>query len=735
MMRSQWSMDQFQLHKQVYEGRTSRLFFATDKQSGMPVALKLYRKRKLTALNRIQVEREINIHIGITHENIIKLYAAFEDNKNVYLVLEVAEGGDLFHQVKAATRQQYSERKAVQQVIVPFLTAIKHLHNQGIVHRDIKPENILLTSDGVLKLADFGLAIDICEERPVTRLGTLDYMAPEVLLCPDKKLPEENKDRKDLTYTCQVDIWALGVLAYEVLLGYAPFEKSSRLETYEHILKRDPQYPHHISEEARSFIKAALMKDPKMRPSADMLMDHPWIKTHSHTSKTISSDTCVLVSSSSSCSSSSSSSSNSSVSSKQHQAEQPKLTIIPMPWSQWADLHVTIQQDAAAGSKHRFSGHSATTAGFGSIPNSNFSQCLSTGLAELTSSPKALCSEPNGPLRQRSVPAPLQNANPKDSSSSGPCSGPCAQSAAFLDSAPSSEQPQPRAFIALPRLSQRALPPIRAPRSAGLAVEDSGTKMRETGSPPSQPPTMTPFPRVASQPSMCLELSTPSSPSMLPHSPCKPSGRHHLGMDLEALLSPKQRRAAAADSAVTRSSINLRVAEGAPNAHDKCGSYSCALPLSICSSSPKTQQLAKRMLQRSDTLESNSSSSFGPMAGTEMFIHMQPKMDSEPSSPSCRRHPSCTFMPHPDPKTLSWVGGLSSPHSGPITTTGTAVTEDQKPLSRVDSSPQLHGMMRPRPAACKLSPSISLGMPTLRTMQSVSASSTNESGRHDHLED
>lgn len=81
---------------------------------------------------------------------------------------------------------------------------------QAIAHRDIKPENILLTDDQTPKLADFGLSIKVTEERPVTRAGTLDYMAPEALICPDKVMPEDNKDRSDVAYDCKVRIRSIG---------------------------------------------------------------------------------------------------------------------------------------------------------------------------------------------------------------------------------------------------------------------------------------------------------------------------------------------------------------------------------------------------------------------------------------------------------------------------------------------------------------------------------------------
>lgn len=108
-------------------------------------------------------------------------------------------------------------------VVKPFLETLAHLHANGIVHRDIKPENILVSDAGTLLLADFGLSIRAREDRPVTRVGTLDYMAPEVVRCPRKSHPEQWKEREDLAYGSSVDIWALGVLVYELTVGTAPF--------------------------------------------------------------------------------------------------------------------------------------------------------------------------------------------------------------------------------------------------------------------------------------------------------------------------------------------------------------------------------------------------------------------------------------------------------------------------------------------------------------------------------
>lgn len=156
---------------------------------------------------------------------------------------------------------------------------------QGVIHRDIKSENILLMSDGTVKLADFGLSINHREERPVTRAGTLDMMAPEVrlpptaeckggesskgstcqavlqvLVCPEKSRPEENKERAMLEYTEAVDSWAIGIVTFELLVGHPPFERESRSETYEHIMYRAPVMPPSIGQAAKSFITSALVK-------------------------------------------------------------------------------------------------------------------------------------------------------------------------------------------------------------------------------------------------------------------------------------------------------------------------------------------------------------------------------------------------------------------------------------------------------------------------------------------
>jgi serine/threonine protein kinase len=238
------------------------------------------------------------------------MYAAFEDPECLYIVLELAEGGDLYRRVKTGPCQgRLPERETSMFILGPFLSALRYLHLQAIIHRDIKPENICLNALNEVKIIDFGLAINTSRERPVTRLGTLEYMvscpfgplspiltlalsplpqAPEVLLCPQKDHPGDYKECDELTYTAAIDIWAVGVLAYELMTGEAPFVRQDgtcmeQSETCIQILEKDPVFPTHLSPLAISFIRVCMTKNPMLRPSVDELLCHPFLEPYQAT--------------------------------------------------------------------------------------------------------------------------------------------------------------------------------------------------------------------------------------------------------------------------------------------------------------------------------------------------------------------------------------------------------------------------------------------------------------------
>eukprot|EP00879_Flechtneria_rotunda_P012674 GHRR01013233.1.p1 GENE.GHRR01013233.1~~GHRR01013233.1.p1 ORF type:complete len:863 (+),score=345.89 GHRR01013233.1:1839-4427(+) len=253
---------------------------------------------------RAQVGREVQIHVRLHHPNIASLYAAFEDPERVYLVQvrlqEQQEQQELSGHHTPLLLDSMGSKHFLQpgNVLLECSKYAQHVHLsacsqplqsefcaaatilQGIIHRDIKPENILLGEGDALKLADFGLAIDSRLERAVTRAGTLDYMAPEVLVCPDKRQPEENKDKVALSYGRQVDAWAVGCLACELVTGVPPFESESRSTTYQLIMYREPKLPGYLSVAAKSFIIASLAKNSTDRATCSQLLQHEWIITN-----------------------------------------------------------------------------------------------------------------------------------------------------------------------------------------------------------------------------------------------------------------------------------------------------------------------------------------------------------------------------------------------------------------------------------------------------------------------
>jgi serine/threonine protein kinase len=133
-------------------------------------------------------------------------------------------------------------------------------------HRDIKPENLLIGSRGEVKIADFGWSVHAPNFRRKTLCGTLDYLPPEMI--------------KSEAHDNTVDIWELGVLMYEFLVGKPPFEAEGHNETYKRIVKDVPQFPAHVSAEARDLILRLLHKEPRRRMQLPDVPKHPWIVKH-----------------------------------------------------------------------------------------------------------------------------------------------------------------------------------------------------------------------------------------------------------------------------------------------------------------------------------------------------------------------------------------------------------------------------------------------------------------------
>ena len=243
---------------------------------GLGARAKCYLRNKLDPFSLTQIKREIQIHSRVAHRSIVPFYGSFEDERgNVYLLLQFTRRGDVFNNLSAGG--VFSEETTRAEIIQPVAAAVAYLHTNGIMHRDIKPENLLVGEVGAgVSVDGFRLCRPLPHERCVTRLGTTDYMAPEIVRC-DKARRDALRAVDRSGYGPEIDCWAIGILAFECLVGRAPFESDSTEETYRRILAEEPDIPERASPEARDFIRRCLEKDPNRRLGALQMLSHPWM--------------------------------------------------------------------------------------------------------------------------------------------------------------------------------------------------------------------------------------------------------------------------------------------------------------------------------------------------------------------------------------------------------------------------------------------------------------------------
>jgi aurora kinase len=175
---------------------------------------------------------------------VLKLYGHFHDSKRIFLVLEFAGRGELYKHLRKAGR--FSEPRAAG-YIAQMASALRYLHRKHVIHRDIKPENILVGIHGEIKISDFGWSVHAPGNRRTTICGTLDYLPPEMVK------PGGGGGSEDRSYDEKVDLWSLGVLMYEFLVGEAPFEDTPVM-THRRIARADMTVPAFVSPEAKDLI-------------------------------------------------------------------------------------------------------------------------------------------------------------------------------------------------------------------------------------------------------------------------------------------------------------------------------------------------------------------------------------------------------------------------------------------------------------------------------------------------
>ena len=250
----------------VGNGGFGKVFKVTHKVTKKVYAIKVMDKESIIKHKmQDQINREIEIMYKINHPHIVKLVNHYEDDDNLYLIMNFAAKGQLYLLLKKASK---FDQRTVAQYMREIISAIKYLHsfNPPIIHRDIKPENILVDENNRMKVCDFGWSNYEASSQRTTYCGTPEYLAPEII--------------KKEGHDTNVDIWDIGVLLFELLTGYSPFSAATQNELFNNIKKQKINWPNDFPSLAQNLLTKILKQIPKERISIDNILAHTWFENN-----------------------------------------------------------------------------------------------------------------------------------------------------------------------------------------------------------------------------------------------------------------------------------------------------------------------------------------------------------------------------------------------------------------------------------------------------------------------
>uniref|UniRef100_A0A3Q3II87 Serine/threonine-protein kinase DCLK2 n=1 Tax=Monopterus albus TaxID=43700 RepID=A0A3Q3II87_MONAL len=261
-------LEKYKVGKVIGDGNFAVVKECVEKSTGKEFALKIIDKAKCSGKEHL-IENEVAVLRKVKHPNIVMLVEEVDTSSELYLVMELVKGGDLFDAITSSAK--YTERDA-SIMVYNLAGALKYLHRMNIVHRDIKPENLLVfeNADGTksLKLGDFGLAT-VVEGPLYTVCGTPTYVAPEIIA--------------ESGYGLKVDIWAAGVITYILLCGFPPFrsDNNRQEDVFDQILVGRLDFPRpywdNITDSAKELIRKMLQVNAEARYTAQDVLSHPWV--------------------------------------------------------------------------------------------------------------------------------------------------------------------------------------------------------------------------------------------------------------------------------------------------------------------------------------------------------------------------------------------------------------------------------------------------------------------------
>mmetsp|Transcript_25854 Transcript_25854/g.40187 ORF Transcript_25854/g.40187 Transcript_25854/m.40187 type:complete len:794 (-) Transcript_25854:80-2461(-) len=253
-------------------GTFGKVWLVSHKTSGKPYALKMLNKREIIGHHQVEgVIREKNIMTSIDHPFVVDLRCTFQDDRHLYMLIELVQGGELFSVIHTETRDGIPNANS-RFYAACILESLSHLHHRHITYRDLKPENILIDAAGYCVLVDLGFA-KIVMDKTYTLCGTPEYLAPEIIL-------SKGHDKG-------VDYWAFGVLIYEMLVGRSPFYSygTDQVSLFKRIVQVKYSFPPGgvVNEVAQDLIQRLIVRRQSNRfgclARGDMdIREHPWFE-------------------------------------------------------------------------------------------------------------------------------------------------------------------------------------------------------------------------------------------------------------------------------------------------------------------------------------------------------------------------------------------------------------------------------------------------------------------------
>ncbi|CAI0415540.1 unnamed protein product [Linum tenue] len=257
--------NKYMLGDEIGKGAYGRVYKGLDLENGDFVAIKQVSLENIAQEDLNIIMQEIDLLKNLNHKNIVKYLGSLKTKTHLHIILEYVENGSLANIIKPNKFGPFPE-SLVTVYIAQVLEGLVYLHEQGVIHRDIKGANILTTKEGLVKLADFGVATKLTEADVNTHsvVGTPYWMAPEVI---------------EMSGVCAAsDIWSVGCTVIELLTCVPPYYDLQPMPALFRIVQDDhPPIPDSLSPDITDFLRQCFKKDARQRPDAKTLLSHPWI--------------------------------------------------------------------------------------------------------------------------------------------------------------------------------------------------------------------------------------------------------------------------------------------------------------------------------------------------------------------------------------------------------------------------------------------------------------------------